>query len=90
MWNRRDDPYCISSWAFIDHSADPPCYGGGIKLANGDYMSFSGYSEFEDEALCLLVAKQFGLINAKHESATVLISGNGLMQDIGLWIKSQI
>jgi hypothetical protein len=76
MFDRRADITCVSSWCFRDPQAEPPRYGGGIKLSNGAFMAFSGFPEDVDEAVCLFAANHFGLIDAKRVDEILAVSNN--------------
>lgn len=76
MFDRRADTTCVSSWCFRDHQAEPPQYGGGIKLNNGSFMSFSGFPEDVDEAVCLFVANHYRLIDVGRFDEIVEVSRN--------------
>jgi len=85
MFNRADDPSCISSWTFRDPNADPPSYGGGIKLSSGSFLSFSGYPELLDEAYCIHIGATFGLLTQERVSEIVKVSGNTFMDEVENW-----
>lgn len=83
---RYDDPYLVSSWSVRDHDAEPPIYGGGIRLSNGDYMSFSGFPELVDEAYMIYVGQSFNLLDEERIMDIVQVSGNSMMLEVGEWL----
>ncbi|MFT5849649.1 MAG: hypothetical protein ACI9H6_000463 [Patiriisocius sp.] len=73
---RAGDDDTIVSEQVADPEADPPVYGGGIKLPNGCFLSFSGFPPKWDQAFCILVARKFGLIDQKWEDRLIAASAD--------------
>ncbi|MEK7632374.1 MAG: hypothetical protein AAB473_01125 [Patescibacteria group bacterium] len=67
-------------------------YGGAIALADDMIFSFSGFSEEEDEAVCVLAARELGLMDDELVERIIAASNNeGLrdqiaaMRDANVW-----
>ena len=66
-------PSHLSSWQSRDTKVDK--WGGAIK-AGKFLLSFSGLPELDDEALCLLVAVDLGLLPLEEARTIALTSNN--------------
>lgn len=70
----------ISSWQSRDESGKNPMdhkYGGAISCPFSNlYFSFSGFSEHEDEMVCVFVANFFGLADNTFTRAVIVASQN--------------
>jgi len=57
-------------------------YGGAIRLACGLIFSFSGYKDWENEAMCVLMARHLGFMQNDHANRIVTASNNLDLRDL--------
>lgn len=94
-WRLAQHSDHISSWQSRDDSDPDPMkrkWGGAIRLPHGPFLSFSGFSEHEDEMICVLTAKHMGLMGDEEIDQIVAISENvplrsyiDSMRALGTW-----
>ena len=81
-----DHPDDVSSWQSRDES-DPDRmnhkYGGAIRCGRvwvpHLIFSFSGFSELEDEAICVILARRFDLLTDAETNVIIEASDNDLL-----------
>lgn len=72
-------PEHVSSWQSRDTASRVQRenkYGGAIRCGERLYFGFSGFSEHEDEAICVLAAERLELIDAATIATIIDVSKN--------------
>ncbi len=69
-------PDSVSSFQHADTEADPPIYGGGIRLSSGEFLEISGLPPLWDEAFCVGCASQTGVLSDDDAKDITAVSNN--------------